>query len=320
MLRLRLIFGLLLAGAVVALLVLDAWLATLTPPTWVVPGLGINVAVWLMNGAISTALVAVFVLLAAHELLCFARARGCYPSWVLTQIGAVGLVIGPYVIFNSQAAAARTGEAWGLFLLCVVLGVSFVRQSWRYGTNQVMSNIAATMFIVLYTGGLGHFMCRLRMEVGGKEGVPLLLFSLFVVKMTDVGAYFAGRLFGRHRMIPWLSPMKTWEGLVGGVLVAAASALGVGHLLHVTGAARMGPEGAPYVLSLLGFGLLMAALSVAGDLCASLLKRDAAVKDSGEALPGFGGVLDVLDSPLLAAPVAWAFWTRLVHVGSAIGA
>jgi phosphatidate cytidylyltransferase len=135
--------------------------------------------------------------------------------------------------------------------------------------------------------------------------------------MTDTGAYFTGRWLGRHKLIPWLSPNKTWEGLAGGIVVALLCAVGVGYWLHAAQLAPRPPAG-PLIGWLALFGLLMAGLSVAGDLSASLLKRDAAVKDSGTALPGLGGILDVLDSPLLAAPVAWLFWTRFVQHSAAL--
>lgn len=316
MLRLRLIYGFSLAGLIIGLMIGDAWLTTLNQPNWVIAGLEINFGHWLCNGAVCTALLAVFVWLVANELVRFARSIGYQPLPYFTQVGAVGLVIGPYVIFNSLAAAERTGEAWSMLLLAIMLGLAFLHQAWQHGAKGVMINLATTMFIILYTGGLGHFLARLRMEVGGTQGVALLLFSVFVVKMTDVGAYFTGRLIGRHKLIPWLSPKKTWEGFVGGIVVAAFCSLGIGHLLETSGIVHIGHNGPSRVLILLVFGLLMAALSAAGDLCASLLKRDAAVKDSGEALPGLGGILDVLDSPLLAAPAAWFFWTRAMQIST----
>jgi phosphatidate cytidylyltransferase len=177
-----------------------------------------------------------------------------------------------------------------------------------------MVNVATMVFIMFYTGGLAGYMTKLRMEVGGQDGVAVLVFSIFLVKITDVGAYFSGRLLGRHKMIPWLSPKKTWEGLVGGIVLALLCAVAGGGWLRAAGAlpGAGGLVAAPWDLLILGG--LMAAFSVAGDLCGSLLKRDADAKDSGRLLPGMGGMLDVLDSPLLAAPVAWFFWTRIVQI------
>ena len=315
MLRQRLIYGFLLAAVLIGLLLADAWLTALAPPRWIIPWIDVHVGHWLYNGAISTAVIALFAWLGVGELVRFASSSGREPFPLLSRLGACGLVIGPYVVFNSVAAAGRTGEAWEMIWLVVVLALAFLRQATRSGTADVMRDMSTTVFIILYIGGLAHFMCRLRMEIGHVEGAVLLLYSLFVVKVTDIGAYFTGRLLGRHKMIPWLSPKKTWEGLVGGVFIAAAVAVGLGHALSAWGVVSMPHTRLPLTALLFAFGILMAALSAAGDLCASLLKRDAAVKDSGEALPGFGGILDVLDSPLLAAPAAWWFWARLMSIG-----
>lgn len=117
----------------------------------------------------------------------------------------------------------------------------------------------------------------------------LLLFA--VVVAADVGAYFAGRRFGRLRLAPSVSPGKTWEGLIGGLVSVALVALAAAWYF-----------GAP-VAWLLGLALAVAGLSVVGDLSVSMLKRNAGVKDSGQLFPGHGGVLDRIDSLLAATPL-----------------
>lgn len=123
------------------------------------------------------------------------------------------------------------------------------------------------------------------------EGRVLLLFLLVLVTAADVGAYFGGRNFGRRKLAPRVSPNKTWEGLVSGLLFAAAVSL--------AGAAIFGQR----VLPWLGVCLLAALVSVVGDLVESKFKRGAGLKDSGSLLPGHGGVLDRIDSHVAAAPV-----------------
>src|SRR5262249_23507982 len=120
----------------------------------------------------------------------------------------------------------------------------------------------------------------------------------------DIGAYFTGKAIGRHKLIPWLSPGKTWEGLFGGIAAAALVAAGAAALYrHCLGTNGIGLMPCGYAAFV---GALFAIAGQAGDLLESVLKRDAGVKDSGQALPGMGGVLDVLDSILLTAPLA--FW------------
>ncbi len=264
---------------------------------------------WLCNGALCTGVVALLVWLAARELAQLGRALGHAPLGVVAQLGAVAMVIEPYVAFNLHAGAGVNTEGWGLWLLALALGLGFWQQASMHGTQGAMANLATTAFIILYTGGLGSFLNRLRLEVGGASGAGLLLYSVFLVKMTDTGAYFTGRLAGRHKLIPWLSPNKTVEGFVGGLVVAILLAVGIGYRLHMAGWISPGAPLSATLLKLVVFGLLMSLLSTAGDLCESLIKRDAGAKDSGRGLPGLGGVLDMLDSPLLAAPAAWLFWT-----------
>jgi phosphatidate cytidylyltransferase len=312
----RLIVAIPLAAAIIGLLLLDGYLAGQPAPHWVLPLLRVDVGPWLTNGAICAAVVLVMTVLATAELVHLARVRGHRPFGVTAQFFAAMLVIGPYVSFNLSPFTGGYDESLGMLWLATGLGFVFLLQAVQRGTVNAMENLAFTIFIIFYGGGLTGFMTKLRMEVGGTAGVVVLLFSIFVVKMTDTGAYFTGRLLGRRKLIEWLSPKKTWEGFVGGMITAVMCALAIGHWLHTTGLVRLEERYLSYPWALVLLGLLLGIFSVAGDLCASLLKRDAAVKDSGQTLLGLGGVLDVLDSPLLAAPVAWLFWTRLFHVAA----
>jgi phosphatidate cytidylyltransferase len=128
--------------------------------------------------------------------------------------------------------------------------------------------------------------------------------------MSDTGQYTFGRLFGRHKLAPTVSPGKTWEGAAGGLLVAVVTALlifGWGSR-SVAGTTAVPGTAPTDILSVVIFAIAVAAAGIVGDLAESLLKRDAGVKDSSDWLPGFGGVLDLLDSLLVAAPVAYLFW------------
>ncbi|MEW5911651.1 MAG: phosphatidate cytidylyltransferase, partial [Thermodesulfobacteriota bacterium] len=140
---------------------------------------------------------------------------------------------------------------------------------------------------VLYCGGL--FACLLLLAARA-QGRALLLFAIFCVIAADVGAYFCGHLWGRRKLAPSVSPGKTIEGALGGA--AAAAALGAVY------AGLWLPDTGPGLGALLG--LILAAVSVAGDLLESALKRSAGVKDSGGVLPGHGGVLDRVDGILPA--------------------
>jgi phosphatidate cytidylyltransferase len=311
LLRLRLIFGSLLTFIVLAALLIDGYLSTLPPSGWTIGAF--DAGRWLFNGTLCTVTVLIFSSLAAHELVRFFRAGGQRPFGLAAQFFVAGLVVGPYISFNLQAITNWADESWGLLWISAAAAFLFLAQAARYGTENAMGNLSATLFIIIYAGMAG-FMPKLRMELRGWEGIAALLFSTFTVKMTDTGAFFVGSLLGRHKLIEWLSPKKTWEGFFGGLALTIAFSYGVGSYLYGNGLLNLGSGWLAYPWGLLIFGLLMGLISTAGDLCASLLKRDAALKDSGNVIPGMGGILDVLDSPLLAAPAAWFFWTRLVHL------
>ncbi|WP_304526332.1 phosphatidate cytidylyltransferase [Halomonas sp. I5-271120] len=126
------------------------------------------------------------------------------------------------------------------------------------------------------------------------SGVEWLLFVLLLVWLADTGAYFAGRAFGRHKLAPAVSPGKTWEGVVGGVVATLALALGYAVWLSL---------GLGETLGLMLATVLVTLVSVLGDLFESMLKRTRGIKDSGVLLPGHGGVLDRIDSLTAAIPI-----------------
>jgi phosphatidate cytidylyltransferase len=167
--------------------------------------------------------------------------------------------------------------------------------------------IALVVFVTAYLGLLPSFLVQLRWptlepEEATRRGTVALALTIFVPKCCDIGAYFTGRLFGRHRMTPVLSPKKTWEGLAGGLVLSVVAA----YTLN-----RFG--GGLSDRSALGFGLIVGAAGVLGDLAESLIKRDCQMKDASQGVPGFGGVLDVVDSVLFAAPVAYIWFAGARH-------
>jgi phosphatidate cytidylyltransferase len=171
------------------------------------------------------------------------------------------------------------------------------------------------MLVITYIGGLMAFIVQLRL-LGGDDsrlGMLALVSLIATVKMSDTGQYFTGRLIGRHKLAPVVSPGKTWEGAIGGLVFA----IGTAWFIFNWAARRMvdAPSDLPLLTTSVAggvrivlFAVAVAAAGLVGDLAESMLKRDAEVKDSSTWLPGFGGVLDLLDSLLLAAPVAFLFW------------
>lgn len=288
MLRTRIWMGTLLIALAVLLLLEDRWFAPWYP-----------ILFCCYIGAI---------LLATRELLDLlpADVRPC--EWL--TLATVSIVAG----FNWWPAFQTTRnsppglEVWDLIGICVLAGflVAFIREMWLFqGPNRIVIRLGLTAFILIYLGVLPSFMAQLRWPPGERSTVTLAL-AVFVPKGNDIGAYFTGkfltgRLLGRTPMAPVLSPKKTWQGAVGGMLASIAVAVGIYAVFPVI------PHG--WVGAVL-FGITVGIAGVVGDLAESLIKRDLQTKDASKSVPGFGGVLDVVDSLLFAAPVAY-FWFRL---------
>ena len=213
-------------------------------------------------------------------------------------------------LFVSSFTKAEIGGLSGIAVACtaaaLVLGVSLVYHSRRKNVQGVIASSAATLLAFVYVGLMGGFLLLLRKEYSGW----VLLGVLLVTKSMDIGAYFTGRAIGRHKLIPWLSPGKTWEGLFGGVALSAAIGAGAAALSE-----RFGVRFTILWWEGMLIGAVLGLIGQAGDLLASLLKRDAGLKDYSQRLPGFGGVMDVIDSPLLVAPIA--YW--MLKVIEAVG-
>ncbi|MBQ8286173.1 MAG: phosphatidate cytidylyltransferase [Thermoguttaceae bacterium] len=189
-------------------------------------------------------------------------------------------------------------------LLAIAAGVliAFVGEMLRFKLpGGHLINLTGAVFAIVYVGLLGSFLVMLRIAYG----VPALVSMIIVAKLCDVGAYTVGRLIGRHKMAPSLSPGKTIEGAVGGIAFAILGAwLSVAVLFPLA-------TGAPSQTTWVGvviYGLAVGLAGMLGDLAESLIKRDVMRKDSGTNVPGFGGFLDIYDSLLLAAPVAFGLW------------
>jgi len=171
-----------------------------------------------------------------------------------------------------------------------------------------METLGAELLIVSYIGMLLTVTAQLRW-VAGDEGGYLALGSLVIAaKAGDIGAYTLGRLFGRRKMTPLLSPGKTWMGALGAVLGAALAS----WAWFCSAPALFNPFWVPCPsAAAVLFGAVIGVVGLVGDLCESLIKRDVGQKDSATLLPGFGGVLDLLDSVLYAGPVAYILWQIL---------
>jgi phosphatidate cytidylyltransferase len=182
--------------------------------------------------------------------------------------------------------------------------VAFLLEMYRYSgePGAAVPRIALTLLAVAYLGLLPCFFVQVRwLTNDAYVSAVMLALVIFVPKCNDVGAFFTGTFLGKHKMTPVLSPKKTWEGFAGGMLTGAAIAV-FGWWL----APSIFASGIPEAIA---FGLAVGLAGVLGDLAESLIKRDCQTKDASKSIPGFGGVLDVIDSVLFAAPVAYVWFS-----------
>ena len=281
----RIWIGTLMAALTAAMLVADPWLADWHP-----------------------FLLLFFLILAplsCSELLGLLGPGRRPPPW-LCHTGVLLLLLGNWPAHLWRDAYWPFPDAWQtllhLFALAILAAFCVEMVTFREPGGSVM-RIALTVWIVAYLGVLPSFLAQLRWlpssDTYPARGVTAMALAIFVPKVCDIGAYFTGRLVGRTPMTPVLSPKKTWEGLAGGLTLATLFAVTLNHFFPVL----------PNALFATGFGFTVGIAGVLGDLAESLVKRDCRQKDASKMLPAFGGVLDVVDSIVFAAPVAY-WWLR----------
>ncbi len=302
MLATRLATGLTLVAVLIAILVLDERMAPWYP-LWFAASL-------------------VVVCLCTLELVNLLGVTSARPSGNTALGGTLALVLAnwaPHVAARfgvsdwpptptvQDASAMIEVMAWPLWTFVAVLMATFLSQGIQFRRpGATMATISGTVLVVAYVGLLGSFIIQIRWFDGPYHGLIPLAAFVATAKGSDTGAYTLGRIAGRTKLWPRLSPNKTIEGAVGGLL------FGVGASLIVSAIARFLLR-APCLdwPRSIGFGLVVALAAQLGDLMESMIKRDCESKDASSSVPGFGGVLDVLDSLLFSAPVAYGYWVWL---------
>ncbi|MCL2700239.1 MAG: phosphatidate cytidylyltransferase [Phycisphaerae bacterium] len=262
------------------------------------------------------ALMAAMGFLEVHRM---AKALGTSGLRISGVLGTVAIATLPvwsqFLAFDASMKMSSGAKYLPLLLLGGVVGLIFLEQMAVHRTEDALRRVAVTALGVLYVGVGSCLVLLLRVE----HGLAFLVLFLAVVKFTDIGAYFTGSFLGKHKLIPWLSPGKSWEGLAGGLVTAAGVAVLGAWLMKTFPFGKhdwFGPLFGPgsHLWRYVMFGVVVGAFGQFADLCESLLKRAAGVKDSGAIVPEFGGVLDIADSPLLAAPIALLYVEAFTYI------
>jgi phosphatidate cytidylyltransferase len=283
----------------------------------------IAVAIVLYGGAALAALLAIASAIAAWEFFRLARATGLTP---LDDVGIVIAGLTPLVVHARFLGLYEPGSSIGvLSLAAIVLLAVLALTIWIRGVaEKPIGAVSTTIFGAAYTGGMLSFGYAIRYHdyafapasislgrstFGLASGGLLLLLPVLATWASDTGAYAVGRTIGRHKLLPSVSPGKTIEGSVGGLLGSVLVTWLLTRWL-LRPAAHLDFRWAPVGVIL--FGAMVSAVGQVGDLAKSLLKRDAGVKDSSTLIPGHGGVLDRVDSLLFVLPVSYVLFGWLL--------
>ena len=235
-----------------------------------------------------------------YPLVCLLSLLICNAAWL------------PWLVPSLQTGA-NDPQTLSLALLSMTYAISvlllFLKNAIRFQEpGQTMEILGAELLGVSYVGFLLAMLAELRWVAGPQTGYLALGALIISAKLGDVGGYTFGRLWGKKKLVPRLSPGKTWMGGFGAIFGAS---LGAWLWLQFTPSLFNDSWSAPAWYWSILFGAIIGVVGLVGDLCESLIKRDVGKKDSAELLPGFGGLLDLLDSPLYAGPVAFLLWKLL---------
>ncbi len=303
MLKHRIIFGCLLAAGIGAILFGDAALAKHLP----LPFYPFLFVFTMLAGVLAT-----------REMTSLIPEQN-RPLKRLTTVGVLamlGVHFYQAAFVNSSVRYNTDPQSWTLpaYVYGVFALLTFMVELYRYrATGNSISKIAHALLVVTYLGVLPSFFVKLRWLTFPEDPDPtrhdntglLLALAIFVPKCGDIAAYTFGRLFGKNKITPLLSPKKTWEGFIGSF---------VGSMFAAWLLSNFGNVFKYGWIEVLAFGIAIGFAGVLGDLAESLIKRDGAKKDSSQSVPGFGGLMDVFDSVIFAGPVVY-LWLLLAQRG-----
>ena len=235
-------------------------------------------------------IVALLLGLAAWEYARLFRLGDLQPSGILIPLGTL--------LFIAGRAWDGFGSAPWIASLFILLSMAAHLLAYERGRGQAATDFAVTLSGIFYCGWIGAYLISLRDLPEGKWWVLLVLPSVW---LADSGAYFVGKRFGRHKLSPRLSPKKTWEGYVAGVITGTLGAA----LLALVWRIGAGPDTAITAGRAALLGFVLSAITPLGDLGESMIKRQVGAKDSSNLIPGHGGVFDRVDSWLWAGVIGY---------------
>ncbi len=234
--------------------------------------------------------ITIFIVLGMHEFFSMLEKKGIKPYKYF------GIIVGTSIPISMILRFELT-KSWELLFIVLAALFLILMQFRRRNNSGVIVDISTTIFAVFYISWFFSFLIKIRYLAGG---LALLGMVLLITKLGDIGAYLIGTKFGKTPLIPRVSPNKSVEGSIGGLLFSVLGALVSGFFIKFS------------LLHLVFMGLFFGILAQLGDLSESLIKRDCQIKDSGDLFPGLGGVLDTIDSLLFTAPAFYFYMSILL--------
>ncbi len=249
----------------------------------------VSAVIYLSPGWLFCLIIALFVAAGQYEFFRMVENRGIF---VYKYFGTIAGSLIPVVIFMGKGVPFLKDLEPILIVVASLfaLTLQFIR---RDNARDHLVSVALTLFSLFYIGWFFSFFVKLRLL---DNGANLVAFLIILTKSADIGAYLIGSCFGRTELIPRISPNKTREGTIGGIMTSLVLAVTIGPFF----------TGFP-ISHLFVLGFILAILGQIGDLAESLIKRDCSVKDSSTCVAGIGGILDVIDSLLFTAPVFYFY-------------
>lgn len=240
------------------------------------------------------AVLLVFTFLALYEFFCMVEKKGIATYKYFGSI--VGIIIPLSIFYKFELT-----KGWELLFIVLALITLFVLQISKKDTTQAVFSISTTLFGVMYISWLFSFLIKIRLL---PHGAALVGAVILITKASDIGAFLIGSRFGKHALLPRISPKKSVEGVMGAIMFGILAAFASSIFLP-----------ASYIFSparLLFIGFSLSILSQLGDLSESLIKRDCLAKDSSKLIPGIGGMMDLIDSLLFTGPVFYFYIFRII--------
>lgn len=252
-------------------------------------GIALGLAVIRLGGLAFAAVLAVVAALAGREYAAMARRKGARPDAWIIMAGSIAFIL----------AALKGAEVFDGYIIATLIMLAFSVQVLAKATENAVANTAATVAGALY---IGWTLSRLVLVRAHEMGFGLTLFIVLTTWVNDIACYFVGTAFGRHKLMKRVSPGKTIEGSIGGLVVTVLFAWAMTLVGDGTGWFETVPR-----LHAAALGLAISILGQLGDLAESALKRDVGIKDSGDLLPGHGGMLDRFDAIFFTAGLFYIY-------------